>query len=257
MSEEKFRVIVADDEKLIAKSIARNIEKANAAFEVVRIAYNGAETYALVAELLPHVVFSDIKMPEMDGLELIERISREYPTVKTVIVSGYNDFDMARSALQNNAVDYILKPINPFILQKTLNKLECELLAEKKQLTVNRENFPADIVESIVTYIAHNYGDQITFTEIAKQYGFSSAYLCKIFKEHTGTPAGRYLNEYRINVSKRMLLDTDLSIKDIAEKVGFCDQFHFSKNFRNIVGMSPTQFRSKESFLNGYSTLQN
>lgn len=246
MSECKFRVIVADDEKLIAKSIARNIEQANPAFEVVSIVHGGAEAFAAIEDILPHVVFSDIKMPEMDGLELIKRISVEYPSIRTVIVSGYNDFELARSALQSNAVDYILKPLNPFLLQKTLNKLERELLAERKMLTFERENSPAEIVESITTYIAHNYAEQINFSEVAKRFGFSSAYLSKIFKEYNGTTASKYLNDYRINLSKKLLLDTDLPIKVIAEKVGFLDQFHFSKNFRNVVGISPSQFREKD-----------
>ncbi len=242
----KFRVIVADDEKLIAASIARNIEKANDAFSVVSIAYDGAEAYALVQSQAPHVVFSDIKMPEMDGLELIRHISQEYPAIKTIIVSGYNDFELAQSALQCSATDYILKPINPFILQRTLNKLERTLLAEKNMLLVDRENNSLDIYNSIVAYIAHNYAEQINFTKIASQYGFSAAYLTKIFKKHSGIPSGRYLNEYRINVAKKLLLDTDLSIKAIAEKVGFFDQFHFSKNFRNVVGICPTQFRKNQ-----------
>lgn len=132
--ERKFRVIVADDEALIGRNIARNIEKANEAFEVVKIAFDGLEALELTAQLLPDVVFSDIKMPEMDGIALIRRIAQEFPEIRTVIISGYNDFEFARDALRHKAVDYLLKPVNPDDLRATLDRLEQELLSRQRKL---------------------------------------------------------------------------------------------------------------------------
>ena len=85
----QFKVIVADDEKLIANNIARRIEESNGAFRVISRAGTGTEALEQVRELLPDVLFSDIKMPEMDGIELISRLRKEYPGVCCVIVSGY------------------------------------------------------------------------------------------------------------------------------------------------------------------------
>lgn len=95
---QKFKVIVADDERLIARNIARNIEKANESFQVISMAADGLEAYEQTKALLPDVVFSDIKMPEMDGIELIRRIAAEFPSIRTVIISGFNDFELAREA---------------------------------------------------------------------------------------------------------------------------------------------------------------
>lgn len=247
MKEIKFRVIVAEDEKIIANNIAKNISKANESFEVISIAYDGLEAYELTKKLLPDIVVSDIKMPELDGLALIMRIAQEFPAIKTVIISGYSDFEYARSAMQCKASDYLIKPVNPFDLQKVLNRLERELLAEKKAVVANRESRPADIVESITTYLRHNFDTKIDFSAMADQFGFSSAYLSKIFKEHTGTTASKYLNEYRINRAKKLLLDTDLTIKTISQKVGFVDPYHFSKSFKAVTGKSPELFRADSS----------
>lgn len=245
MKNYKFRVIVADDEKLIAKNIASTITRANPAFEVICIASDGQEAYELTQKLLPDVVFSDIKMPVMDGLALIAEINEKLPVIKTVIISGYNDFQLARTALLQHASDYLLKPVNPNELQKTLQKLERELLAEKSKLTKERQTRPADVVESIKAYLRHNYALQINFSDIASQYAFSSAYLVKIFKEHTGTSPGKYLRGYRIDIAKKLLMDSNLPVKEIAGKVGFEDQFHFSKIFKNEVGISPLQYREQ------------
>ncbi|MCL2320582.1 MAG: AraC family transcriptional regulator [Oscillospiraceae bacterium] len=245
MKNYKFRVIVADDEKLIAKNIALSITRANPAFDVVSVVGDGQEAYDLIRKLLPDVVFCDIKMPVMDGLELISKIYAEMPFIKTVIISGYSDFQYARTALQQHSSDYLLKPLNPDELQATLKKLERELLAVQNEISIERQSQPIDIVESVKAHLRHNYAQTLNFSDISAHYGFSSAYLSKIFKEHTGTSPGKYLNEYRINIAKKLLMDSNLSVKDIAQKVGFEDQFHFSKNFKNTVGISPLQFREQ------------
>lgn len=239
----KFKVIVADDEKLIARNISRNIEKANDAFEVIGIAKDGLEAYELSRKLMPDVVFSDIKMPELDGLGLIERLHFEFPKIRTLIISGFDDFEFARTALRNNAVDYLLKPVSLSELKKTLHILEKDLLAEQQELTPRRDDSPTEIVENIMEYLRHNYAESINFVQISEQYNFSSAYLSKIFKEHSGTTPGKYLFDYRMKIAKKLLRDTDLSVKDIAEQVGFPDPFHFSKSFKALTGVSPTQYR--------------
>ena len=244
----RFRVIVAEDEKLIAKNIASHISKANELFEVICIASDGQEAYELTEKLLPDVIFSDIKMPVMDGLELISRINSNFPSVKSVIISGYDDFDYARTAMQQNVFDYLLKPINPGDLKNTLNNLERELLAEKKEMSSNRHSKSIDIAESVKAYLRHNYSSRVCFADIASQYGFSSAYLSKIFKIHNGISPGKYLKEFRINTAKKLLVGSDLSISEIAAKVGFDDQFHFSKSFKSLTGMSPRKFRENDRF---------
>ena len=128
----KFKVIVADDEKLIARNIARRIQEGNTAFEVVAQAGTGLEALELAGQLMPDVVFSDIKMPEMDGIELIARLRAQNPSALCVIVSGYSDFEYARAAIQNSAVDYLLKPVNPEELTALLSRLEAMLLAREQ-----------------------------------------------------------------------------------------------------------------------------
>ena len=153
MKSSKFRVIVAEDEKLIAKNIAAHISKANELFEVICIASDGQEAYELTEKLLPDVIFSDIKMPVMDGLELITKINSNLPNVKSVIISGYDDFEYARTAMQQNVFDYLLKPINPKDLKTTLDNLQRQLFAEKNEMSTNRHFKSIDIVENVKTYL--------------------------------------------------------------------------------------------------------
>ena len=243
----KFRVVVADDEKLIARNIARRIEQGSAAFEVVAQAGTGVEALALAQQLLPDVVFSDIKMPEMDGIELIARLRDRCPSVLCVIVSGYNDFEYARAAIQNDAVDYLLKPVNPDELAALLKRLEAMLLAREQQIAPRREASPAAVVESVMIYLRENYDKQIDFAAVADMQAVSAPYLSKLFHDHAGTSPSRYLTDYRMQQAKKLLLDSQLSIKEIAARVGYPDPFHFSKSFKNAVGMSPAQYRERRA----------
>lgn len=242
----KFRVIVADDEKLIAKNIARKIEQGCDSFEVVAMAGTGLEAFELTRQFLPDVVFSDIKMPEMDGIELIRRLKNHNPSVLTVIISGYSDFEYARAAIQHGAADYLLKPVNPDELKSLLQRLEATLLAREQQIAPRRQASPIEIVNNVMIYLRENYDKQIDFSSIANTQAVSAPYLSKLFHDHAGTSPSKYLTEYRMEQAKKLLKDSRLSIKEVADSVGYPDQFHFSKSFKNVVGVSPAQFREQE-----------
>jgi len=245
MTNSVFRVVVVDDEKLISSNIAKNITTCDPSFEIAAICYDGLSALLAVEQYNPHILFTDIKMPLMDGLTLIEQVHKKNPTVRCVLISGYNEFEFAKTAIQCSAFDYLLKPLNKDELVKTLRRAKDELLSEQSLLNTERETSTEDIVSSVIQFMHVNYASEINFSQIASAYNFSSSYLTKIFKEHTGTPPIRYLIEYRIKMAKGMLKDTNLSVKDVAEKTGFVDQFYFSKCFKSYCGVTPSQYKDK------------
>jgi two-component system, response regulator YesN len=243
MNQPLFRVVVADDEKLIAHNIAKNITEADASFEICAICYDGESARAAVMQYHPHMLFTDIKMPLLDGLSLIEQLHKSDPALRCVLISGFGEFEYAKTAIQCDAFDYLLKPLNKPELLKTLRRAKDELLSEQSLLNVERKGSPEQIVASIVRYLHVNYASEINFAKIADDYKFSSSYLTKIFREHTGMPPIRYLIEYRVKIAKGLLRDTNLTVKDIAERTGFVDQFYFSKCFKSYCGVTPTQYK--------------
>ena len=243
----QFKVIVADDERLIANNIAWRIEDSNKAFHVVSRAGTGLEALEQAAELLPDVVFSDIKMPEMDGIELIARLRETHPDILCVIISGYSDFDYMKAAIQNSAVDYLLKPVNPEELKRLLQRLEAKLLAREQQIAPRKEYDAASLAESIRIYLQENYAEQVDFSALAASLAVSAPYLSKIFHEQTGSSPSRYLTDLRMRQAKKYLMDTDLTVREIAARVGYPDPFHFSRSFKNAVGISPAQYREEQA----------
>lgn len=239
----RFKVIIADDEKLIVNNLAHRIEQSNEAFSVVAKAGTGTQALALSRELLPDVVFSDIKMPEMDGIGLITALRDLNPSILCVIVSGYNDFEFMQAAIRNSAADYLLKPVNPDELKRLLARLEASLLARAQEIVPRRDSAPAEIVENVALYMRENYGKQIGLAEIADAQSISASYLTKLFRDHLGCSPSRYLTDYRMQQAKKLLVDSQLSVGEIAEHVGYPDPFHFSKSFKNLYGISPAQYR--------------
>ena len=239
----QFKVIVADDEKLIANNIARRIEESSEAFRVISRAGTGLEALEQARELLPDVVFSDIKMPEMDGIALISRLREEHPDTLCVIVSGYSDFEYMQAAIRNSAVDYLLKPVNPEELRRLLQRLESTLLAREQQMVSRREADAASLAESVRIYLQENYAHQVDFSALADSLAVSAPYLSKVFHEQTGVSPSRYLTDLRMRQARKLLMDTGLTVREIAARVGYPDPYHFSRSFRNAVGCSPAQFR--------------
>ncbi|KSU87166.1 two-component system response regulator [Priestia veravalensis] len=96
-------------------------------------ATNGIEALEIIEKEKPGVIFTDIKMPKMSGLQLIERLNQHSYTGKVILVTGYDDYTFMRKAIQLNSFDYLLKPIDPEAFQQVLTKVVDSLEAEQEE----------------------------------------------------------------------------------------------------------------------------
>jgi len=239
-----YSVLVVDDEKLIGKNIAKNIEKLNPHFCVVKILSNGLDALDYIRENPPHVVFTDIRMPLMDGLELTEKLKEINCPSKCVILTGYADFSYAKTAMQNSVIDYLLKPVNPEELESVLKKIELSLDAVNQDLAGNSEGSrsPEDIVALVKEYVQNHYSEAIDLNILADNMGFSPSYLTKVFSKCEDITPSKYIRNYRMGIAKQ-LLTQDANLDTVAGAVGYTDPFHFSKSFKQATGMSPSEYR--------------
>ena len=105
-----YKVLVVDDEDMIREGIASGVPWAELGFEVSGQAVNGVEAIGLIKKNTPDVVLTDIRMPKMDGIELIEYLSTNCARIKIIIISGYSDIEYFKSAINNRVFGYLLKP---------------------------------------------------------------------------------------------------------------------------------------------------
>lgn len=150
-----LRIIIADDEFDIVELCRALITYPGA--EIVGEACNGIELLKKIEELHPDVVITDICMPGMTGLELIERAKQEFPAINFIVMSGYTEFQYAQTALRFGVWDYLLKPLKKAELNRALEKLDHELCerAEQRQQAARVQNELQESMDTLREQYVH------------------------------------------------------------------------------------------------------
>ena len=248
MGEQAIRVVVVEDEKRLARNIAAHIGDIPP-FEAAAVFSNGEDAWQYIKTQPPQVVITDIAMPLMDGIELVQRIHASGLPVHCVILTGYADFSYAQAALRADVKDYLLKPINPEELKSLLKKLELMIRAEAPDTAALRSPEtlkPEEIVFLVKGFIKNHYTEDISLQVISRELGFSASYLTKVFSKLDGRTPSAYLREYRMNIAKRLLDDPAATVSAVSRAVGYPDPYHFSKSFKQTFGYSPSEHRRKD-----------
>src|SRR3712207_3645012 len=117
-----YKVLVVEDEAVIRGGLKKMIEEVVGGFLVAAQASKGKIALEQLAVWLPDLLVTDIRMSEMNGLDLIKRVREQYPDLPILIISGYNDFEYAKQALRYGVAEYLLKPIDRLELAQFLDK---------------------------------------------------------------------------------------------------------------------------------------
>jgi two-component system, response regulator YesN len=333
-----MRLLVVDDEPVIRKGLVRMAEQYEPSFTKIQTAENGAVALERIRAAEPDIVLTDIRMPKLDGLELCRLIHAEYPHIKVVVISGYNDFEYAQKSIVYGVRQYLLKPVVKSELHELLNQLikvpsynsippsryvewmdrmesciwnlqweqldalcktwkeqclgiqlslaqlkellkdagnmlECRLqtrgyqavqirdyinasstlealdlftgslgrMAEVLQ-TIRHGNF-RDPMEEAKAYIDQRLSEEITLDQVAAMVGLTPTYFSALFKKLTNETFVQYRINKRIEKAKALLAIPHIRIVDVASEVGYEDYPHFTKTFKKIVGVSPSEYR--------------
>lgn len=159
-----YRVLLVDDEEEVIQAIMKRIDWEGLGFNVVGYAHNGVKALELAEEVQPDVAVTDIKMPYMDGMELSRRLKKEFPNIKILIFTGFDEFEYAKEAVHLEVEEYILKPIDSAELTKIFKRLKVTLdqeMDEKRDveklrnyymdsLPLLRSNFYSSLIEGRV-----------------------------------------------------------------------------------------------------------
>lgn len=236
-----LNVYIADDEVWIILGLKKLLDKLNIGAYVIGTANNGLTAKEEIGHFKPDVVFADIRMPGLSGLELLQAIPEVSPESKVVIISGYAEFSYAQEAVQHHAYDYLLKPIKP----EELSRVMTAIINERDGVT-DEERMPVvsdRMIDNVLSEIREHYMEDISLTSLSAKYNISMGHLSKLIKEQLSVNFSDYIASLRIQRAKELLRDDSLSIQKISEIVGYNDYFYFTKVFKKVEGISPSKYR--------------
>ena len=224
--------IIVDDEELSYELIKYLIGKFYLPIKIVGQAAAGDEALELIHSIRPDIVFLDIEMPGYNGIEVMEKIKACYTgTIKFIVITAYSYFDYAQASLRLGAKDILLKPIEPKQFIETMERVMGYKYTDSQPFN------------AILEYVNNNYEKSVGLEDCARELHISSSYISRMFKKYTKVSFITYLNELKIKKAMELLKDTDLPVKDIAQRVGYNNLNYFYKNFKAITGTTPKIFK--------------
>lgn len=243
----QIKILVAEDEDIIRRGVVKYIQLHTDRFDTIYEAENGQDAFDIILKYQPEIVLLDIQMPKMDGITIMQKLSKTKIQPLIVILSGYDDFKYAQNALRYGAKEYLLKPVRASDILDCLNKLADKYLVteshiKEKDILEDENAF----VHEAKNYIEEHYSENLTIKDVAEQIGISSGYLSTMFNQNLGLGFAEYLNGLRIEHACVYLEQNYLKVYEIAYKVGFRDEKYFTKVFKKIKGMSPKEYRNNE-----------
>ena len=246
-----YRVVLIDDENMIVEGLRRVVKWADYQCEVVGTASDGVEGAELIRKLKPDILFTDIMMPDRDGLTMVAGLRSEFPDLRVTVLTGYRDFSYAQEAIRLGVTRFLLKPSKMNEIQEALQAMTDQLRRleglqkpdpEKETVQHTAGSF---IVRQAIAYMEKNYQKRLTLQDVADQCYVSQWHLSKLLNRHTNKSFYDILNEVRINAAKKLLENPSLKIGDISELVGYSDMGHFARTFKKFEGVSANEYRNR------------
>ena len=258
------KVLILDDEQPICTLLKRIIPWKELDMRLVGEAYDGEEGLWLIDRLAPDIVITDICMPGISGLQMVEalRKSKKNKDVIVIFISGYDDFQYAKDAIRMGAFDYVLKPLEETELIDILKRAKEEIFRREKgsqyvsrlkkeivKLSNGQEietDHPVNGKESVhlaVDYIRNHYNEDISLEMIAGKVFINPAYFSQLFKKEVGCGFNDYVNNLRIENAKLLLLQPFLKVNEVADMVGYNNIVYFNRIFKKQIGVTPSEYR--------------
>ena len=239
-----IRVLMVDDEPLVRHGVVAGMDWAALGCEVVGEAQSGEEGLELARKLKPDLIITDIRMPKMDGITMMNLLREEGCAARCIVLTAHSDFEYARGALLFGADDYLLKPFRDqeltHAVARVCRKMQSAPAANAVQ--EKKESEATGYVRQAMDYIAGHYADEnISIATIAEHLRVSEGHLSHVFKKQTGMTVTNYLTKTRIEAAMALLQTGRVKVYEAAAAVGYKDVTYFSATFKKLTGLSPSE----------------
>jgi two-component system response regulator YesN len=251
------QAIIIDDEHWIREGLSQHVAWDSLGIQLVQVFQDGLQAAHYMENHPVNIVLTDIRMPNMTGLELVSRL-REMenadparPKTKVIFLSGFGDFKYAQEALRLGAMEYLLKPTDVEEIEEALKKAMRLCAAEISQFQPETDHGKAQeepgsyLIKKALQIMEESFREDVHLTQIANQLFVTSNYLSRLFRQETGKSFSDYLSQMRMDEARRLLNNSKLKIYQIGEAVGYPNPRYFSEWFQKQTGMSPGDYRAR------------
>lgn len=248
-----IRVFVAEDEPLILRDISTLIPQINPNFCIAQSCTNGKQVLRELNKEIPDVLITDIQMPVLTGLEVIEHIVSEQLPIICIILTSYKEFEYAKQAVDLNVFRYLLKPIDEKELCSLLKAVEKETSSPEytnrrreyfSLQTGEGENVNKKLVYELEKYIIEHLHENINQQSLAEKFKYTAPYISRIFKKYKTLSPTQFITQARVEKVKTLLeKNPSVSVKSITALVGIEDPLYLSKIFKKETGISISRYK--------------
>jgi AraC-like DNA-binding protein/DNA-binding response OmpR family regulator len=233
-------ILIVDDDPVARQEHQDMIAQGFPGYPVYAV-NDGAAALAAMTDQIPSLVLLDLMMPEMDGFDMLDRMRANPHTQAVPVVI------LTSKVLNLEDIQRIERHTRVVLHSKGI-LVDDEIVAALHRSLFGTETLPPEtstLVKHAVAYMHQNYTRPLARWEIAEAIGVSENYFSRLFNQELGISPWDYLNRFRVNQAKELFRRTQGSVKSIADQVGFKDPKYFSRVFRKLTGLSPSEFREQ------------
>lgn len=242
-----IRTMIVDDEENIRNGLKLQVESLDLGLQVIALVENGETALEMIQQYRPELLFMDINMPGMNGLEVIKRIRETQQLCSIIIISGYDDFQFAREAIRQKVDFYLLKPVDDDELSEVCAQAVDNYKKRLLEHNLLKQVQPSDS-NDILEYIQNHLDDPtLDYDRLQNEFNLSRSSISKLIKNATNQSLNEFITNQRIDLADAYLKNQkNATIKQIAMLCGFTDPLYFSRVYKKIRGKAPNSTREDE-----------
>ena len=245
------RLLIIEDNSELREYLNRLLENE---YQVL-MAENGIQGIEQATEYIPDIILSDVMMPGKDGYQVCKELKNDFRTshIPIVLLTARADTESRISGLEHGADAYLTKPFNKkelmiclrnLLVQRETLRLKFSSAAFDKTIDGKEAGLNGKFMEKVVSLLEKNYkNDRYGILNLYSDMGISRVQLHRKLTALTGQSASNFIRNFRLQKAKKLLLETNKNVSDIAFDTGFTDANYFTRIFTEENGMAPTELR--------------
>ena len=250
-----FKGLLVDDEPRTLIGITKTFQWDREGFETPLAVSDPNEALRILSKGKMDFCFTDIKMPGISGIQLMQATRELGIDTAFVVISGFAEFSFARDAMKCGAFDYCLKPLDfddaaellkrlgAFLQKKArTDELVTRAAADEAQALPGEDQ---NAFGKLLQYVNVHFCQRLFLSDLAKRFYLNESYCCVLFKKTTGVTFSEYIIRLRMEKAFQFLTRTNSPLYDVARAVGYDDYFYFSKVYKKYHGVTASEHKRR------------